>query len=390
MEPTCDIIQALQGSVERTIEYDRAPDALGIRRGDGERGPELWIESGRIRVNIQDKMQATTDALAQKGKGILAMDESSPTIAKRFATIGVESTEDHRRNYRSILLSTPGLGEHISGIILFEETLEETSDGGTPLHEFASRQGIVPGIKVDKGKLPLANAPGDEITQGLDGLQQRLQRYESHGARFAKWRDVYHISTKTPSQLAIDANAEVLARYAAICQQNGMVPIVEPEVLIDGDHSIDRSAEVSEVVLQAVFAALFRHRVVLEHILLKPSMVIPGADNPHQAAPDEIAERTLRSFRRTVPAAVPCINFLSGGQTPVQATENLNALNKATQQPWELSFSYGRALQEPALHAWGGDRSNAKITHDALYKRARLNGAARNGRYSSAMESADG
>jgi len=340
-------------------------------------------------VDLQDKMQATTDALAQKKKGILAIDESNPTIAKRFASIDVESTETNRRDYRGIILSTPRLGEHISGVILFEETLQQSSDGGTPLHEFASGQGIVPGIKVDKGKIPLANTDGEEITQGLDGLEQRLQKYESQGARFAKWRDVYRISATTPSLLAIDTNADVLARYAAICQQLGIVPIVEPEVLIDGDHSIDRSAEVSEAVLQAVFAALHRHRVVIEHMLLKPSMVIPGADNDYHAPPDEIAERTLRSFRRTVPAAVPCINFLSGGQTPVQATENLNALNKGSQQPWELSFSYGRALQEPALHAWNGDNSNAKKTHAALYKRAKLNGVARTGSYFSAMESAD-
>lgn len=325
-------------------------------------------------------------ALVQPGKGILAADESSPTIEKRFKAIGVESTEEHRRRYRSLLLDTPGLGEYISGVILFEETLGQRADDGMLLPELAASKGIVPGIKVDKGKLPLANAPGDEITQGLDGLEQRLAVYYKQGARFAKWRGVYHISPTTPSRLAIRTNAEVLARYAAICQAQGIVPIVEPEVLIDGDHCIDRAAEVSEAVLHAVFQALHRHHVVLEYMLLKPSMVIAGKDHAQSSAPEEIAERTIRSFRRTVPAAVPSINFLSGGQTPQEATRNLNALNAMSPQPWEMSFSYGRALQEPALRAWNGDMANAASTQSALYKRAQLNGAARRGAYSTDME----
>lgn len=337
-------------------------------------------------MNIQHQLQTTVEALAQKGKGILAADESSPTIAKRFKAVGVESTEENRRDYRALLLSTPGLGEFISGVILFEETLGQHAEDGTPLPEVAAQQGIVPGIKVDKGKLPLANAPGDEITQGLDGLEQRLEGYKVQGARFAKWRAVYHIAATTPSRLAIEANAEVLARYAAICQTQGIVPIVEPEVLIDGDHSIERCADVSEAVLHAVFHALHRHGVVLEHMLLKPGMVIAGKTHARKASPEEVAAQTVRILRRTVPAAVPSINFLSGGQTPEQATANLNAMNCLPAQPWELSLSYGRALQEPALQAWKGNAANAASARAALYKRARLNGAARRGEYSPAME----
>ncbi|MCB1679854.1 MAG: fructose-bisphosphate aldolase class I [Halioglobus sp.] len=340
-------------------------------------------------MNTQVTLQQTVDALVQKGKGILAADESNPTMAKRFQAIGVESTEEQRRSYRSLILATPGLGEFISGVILFEETLGQCADDGTPLPELARRQGMVPGVKVDRGKVPLANAPGDEITQGLDGLQQRLEEYKTRGARFAKWRDVYHISTSTPSRLAIEANAEVLARYAAICQHQGLAPIVEPEVLIDGDHGIERGAQVSEAVLHAVFHALHRHRVVLEHMLLKPSMVTPGKACTQQAAPEEVAAQTVAVLRRVVPAAVPGIVFLSGGQTPQEATANLDALNRLSPQPWELSFSYGRALQEPALQAWRGDPANAADTQTALYRRAKLNGAARAGQYRSSMETAD-
>jgi len=337
-------------------------------------------------MNIHDELQATTEALAQKGKGILAADESSPTIAKRFKAIAVESTEENRRSYRSLILGTPGLGEFISGVILFEETLLQHSDDGVLLPELCERQGIVPGIKVDKGKLALPNAPGDEITQGLDGLELRLQDYKTQGARFAKWRDVYHISDTTPSRLAIEANAEVLARYAAICQAQGVVPIVEPEVLIDGDHSLSRCVEVSEAVFHAVFHALHRHHVVLEHMLLKPNMMVPGKESQERVSPDEVAVETVKVLRRTVPAAVPSINFLSGGLTPEAATANLNAMNQLDQQPWELSFSYGRALQEPALQAWQGESANAQKTQAALYKRASLNGAARYGNYNEMME----
>jgi len=338
-------------------------------------------------MNIQDELQATIDVLVQKGKGILAADESSPTIAKRFQAIDVESTEENRRAYRSLILATPGLGEFISGVILFEETLEQRTDDGVMLPELCVQQDIVPGIKVDKGKLSLPNAPGDEITQGLDGLELRLKGYKEQGARFAKWRDVYHITEKTPGLLAIQANAEVLARYAAICQVQGIVPIVEPEVLIDGDHSLTRCAEVSEAVFHEVFHALHRHHVVLEHMLLKPNMIVPGKLNPQKASPYEVAMQTVKILRRTVPATVPSINFLSGGLAPEQATANLNAMNQLDPQPWELSFSYGRALQEPALQAWRGNSANAQITQAALYQRARLNGIARYGKYTDTMES---
>ena len=333
------------------------------------------------------ELEATISDMVQAGKGILAADESAPTIAKRFAAIDTGSTEANRRAYRSMLFATPGLSEFISGVILFEETLTQQADDGTPLPKVLAKQGIVPGIKVDKGLQALANAPGDKITQGLDGLAGRLQVYKTQGARFAKWREVYPISARNPTALGLEANAEMLARYAAICQVEGFVPIVEPEVLIDGDHTIERSAAVIEAVLHAVFHALHRHQVVLECIVLKPSMVTPGKDLPSKASPEQVAEATIKVFRRSVPAAVPSINFLSGGQTPVEATANLNAMNALYPNvPWELSFSYGRALQEPALQAWQGQAENAAATQQALYQRALLNGAARTGEYTPIME----
>jgi fructose-bisphosphate aldolase class I len=335
------------------------------------------------------ELQATVDALVQKGKGILAADESGPTIAKRFKAIGVESTEDNRRAWRSLVLAAPGLGNYVSGVILYEETLAQRTDEGEPLPQLAARQGIVPGIKVDAGKIPLALAPGDEITQGLDGLAQRLDGYTQQGARFAKWRAVYNVSDTLPSRAAIEANAEALARYAAICQAQGVVPIVEPEVLIDGDHTLARCAEVTQAVLHEVFRALFRHSVALEHMLLKPSMVVPGKAHAKQAAPAEVAAETIRALLRTVPAAVPSINFLSGGQSPVEATANLDALNRLGPQPWQLSFSYGRALQDTAMQAWAGQAANARQCQNALLKRARLNAAASEGKYSAEMEAAD-
>lgn len=332
-------------------------------------------------------LETTIRDMVQAGKGILAADESAPTIAKRFAAIDVESTEENRRSYRSMIFTTPGLDEFVSGVILFEETLAQKADDGTLLPEVLASNGIVPGIKVDKGLQPLANAPGDRITQGLDGLADRLRGYREQGARFAKWREVYPISSTNPTALGISANAETLARYAAICQAEGFVPIVEPEVLIDGDHDIVRAGEVIEAVLHEVYHALHRHGVVLECSVLKPSMVTPGKERPAKATPEQVAEATLRVFRRTVPAAVPSINFLSGGQTPEEATANLNAMNAAfPDAPWELSFSYGRALQEPALKAWQGDPENAAATQQALYQRALLNGAARSGDYRPEME----
>jgi fructose-bisphosphate aldolase class I len=334
-----------------------------------------------------DALQATVDSLVQPAKGILAADESGPTIAKRFKSIGIESTEASRRAYRSLLLGTPGLGEFISGVILYEETLTQRADDGTPLPQVAAQQGIVPGIKVDAGKIALANAPGDEITQGLDGLAKRIAPYREQGARFAKWRAVYNVSDTLPSRLAVEANADALAHYAAICQEEGLVPIVEPEVLMDGGHTIARCAEVTEVVLNEVFHALHRYRVVLEHMLLKPSMVIGGKERAPAAPAAEVARRTVEVLRRVVPAAVPGIFFLSGGQTPVEATVHLDAINRLGPQPWALSFSYGRALQEPTLRAWkGGGADNVGRAQQALLERARLNSEARQGRYDAASE----
>ena len=327
-------------------------------------------------------LQSTIEAIVQDGRGLLAADESGPTIAKRFKTIEVESTEENRRAWRTLLLSTPGLGQYVSGVILYEETLGQKADDGEPLPSLAARQGIVPGIKVDTGKVALAHASGDEITQGLDGLAGRLERYKAQGARFAKWRAVYNVSETLPSRLAIEANAESLARYAAICQEAGIVPIVEPEVLMDGDHCIDRCARVTEIVLHAVFHALHRHEVVLEHMLLKPSMVVAGKGHASQPAVDEVAARTVAVLGRTVPPAVAGIYFLSGGQTPEEATAHLNAINRTGRRPWPLSFSYGRALQEPPLAAWRGKPENVHAAQQALLERARLNGAAARGCYS--------
>jgi len=338
-------------------------------------------------MTIADELQATIEQMVQPGKGILAADESQPTIAKRFAPIDFESTEENRRAYRALLFTSPGIEDYISGVIEFEETLAQTSDDGTPLPEVLARRGIVPGIKVDKGKGPLALSPGDLITYGLDGLAERLQLYKRQGARFAKWREVYEIGNHNPSPLGISANAEMLARYAAVCQEQGVVPIVEPEVLIDGDHSMARCAEVTEAVQKEIFHALHRHHVVLEHMILKPNMVLPGKEYPVRASAEEIAVATLQVFRRTVPAAVPSINFLSGGLSPEEATANLNAMNADfPDAPWLLSFSYGRALQQTVLQTWRGKAENVATAQQALLKRARLNGAAQRGEYQASME----
>jgi fructose-bisphosphate aldolase, class I len=341
-------------------------------------------------MSIADELQATITDMVQPGKGILAADESLPTIAKRFKPIGVESTEENRRAYRALLCTAPGIEAYICGVITFEETLGQKSDDGTPLPKVLADRGIVPGIKVDKGKGPLALSPGDLITYGLDGLAERLQHYKAQGARFAKWREVYEISAHHPSPHGIEANAEMLARYAAVCQEQGVVPIVEPEVLMDGDHSIGRCAAATEAVHKAVFAALHRHHVVLEHMILKPNMVHPGKAHATKASAEQIAEATVKVFRRTVPAAVPSINFLSGGMGPEEATLNLNAMNaEFPAAPWLLSFSYGRALQQPVLAAWQGQAAKVGAAQAALLKRARLNGAAQRGEYRPDMESAD-
>ncbi|HBE92470.1 MAG TPA: fructose-bisphosphate aldolase class I [Gammaproteobacteria bacterium] len=337
-------------------------------------------------MQYENELEATILDMVQKGRGILAADESSPTIAKRFEAIDVESTEENRRVWRELLVTTDGLGEYISGIILFEETLGQKTDDGKTIPQAGWDQTIVPGIKVDKGKVPLALSPGDLITQGLDGLAERLRGYKQQGARFAKWREIYAIENQVPTQHGIEANAEMLARYAAVCQAEGIVPIVEPEVLMDGDHDIDRHAEVTEAVQHAVFHALHRHHVALELMILKPNMVLPGKDC-RRAEPDEVAAATIKILKRTVPAAVPSINFLSGGQGPEEATINLNAINQQyIDAPWQLSISYGRALQQTALQAWLGKTENVPAAQQALLKRARLNHLAMLAKYQPDME----
>jgi fructose-bisphosphate aldolase class I len=340
-------------------------------------------------MRMNETLAATVEGLTRPGKGILAADESQPTITKRFKALGIESTEESRRRYRQMLFTTRGAEDHLSGVILFEETLGQRADDGTLLPEVLTRRGILAGIKVDKGTVPLPNADGDLVTQGLDGLGERLDAYKAQGARFAKWREVYAITDRNPTRLGIRANAEVLARYAAICQAHGIVPIVEPEVLIDGEHDIERCHEVSESVLHAVFHALHRHGVVLEGMVLKPSMVLPGNKSGSKASPDEVAAATLEVLKRTVPAAVPTINFLSGGQTPEDATANLNAMNSMKPQaPWVLSFSYARALQDPAMRAWGGREENVAAAQAAFARRLRMNALARDGKWNAEMERA--
>ena len=335
----------------------------------------------------QAELQSVINDMVIRGKGILAADESTRTIGKRFTSIHTESTETTRRDYRSLMFNTPKLGNYISGVILFEETLGQKDQNNVALVDLLQQQNIVPGIKVDKGLVPLHPKGDEKITQGLDGLSDRLQQYKEQGARFAKWRAVLNISESLPSALAITANAEVLAYYAATCQSLGIVPIVEPEVLMDGNHTIDRCEEVTNETLHQVFTALHKHKVTLEYIILKPSMVISGKDCKEQASVKDVAERTVTTLRRTVPAAVPSINFLSGGQTPEIATTHLNAMNNiATTLPWQLSFSYGRALQEPCLNTWAGNNDNTAEAQQALLKRAQLNSAACTGEYNAMME----
>jgi fructose-bisphosphate aldolase, class I len=333
-----------------------------------------------------DELSATMDQLLQEGKGILAADESTSTIGKRFAAIAIENTAENRRDYRLLLATTTDLEQYINGVILFEETFTNKDEQGTPIPDLFASKGILPGIKVDKGLINLANTDNEKVTQGLDGLLERLEHFKKLGAKFAKWRNVYSIGEFTPSITAIKTGAEVLARYAAICQSVGLVPIVEPEVLMDGNHSIEHCAESCEMVLHALFHALFIHQVELEHMVLKPSMVTSGKSVIPFSEPDEVADYTISVFRNNVPAAVPTINFLSGGQTPQQATANLNAINSTGYQPWNLSFSYGRALQEDCLEIWGGKKANCKVAQDALLKRARLNSFACLGNYVEDME----
>lgn len=340
-----------------------------------------------LNADIQAQLQNTIEKMGMPGKGLLAADESTATITKRFDALKIPCTVDTRRDYRELLLSTENIGQFISGVILYEETLNQTTRDGVSFAQMLEIQGIVPGIKVDRGLIPLANTENENITQGLDGLPERLTEFRKKGARFAKWRAVYTIGEATPSELAIEANAEVLARYAAICQEAGIVPIVEPEVLIDGDHTLEQCAVASKKVLHAVFNALMRHKVCLEYIVLKPSMVIPGKKSSQKASPEEVAKATVTILKETVPAAVPTINFLSGGQTPEQATANLNAMHLLGEKlPWNLSFSYARALQEPCMNVWLGNSDNKKSAQKAFYHRAMLNSAASNGKYKTNME----
>lgn len=333
-----------------------------------------------------DELSATIEHLLQDGKGILAADESSGTIGKRFDSIGVENNEANRRDYRLLLATAPHLEDYINGVILFEETFQNKDDSGKTVAQLFTQKGILPGIKVDKGLVELAHTENEKVTQGLDGLTERLVHFKEQGARFAKWRNVYSISDYTPSLTAIKAGAEMLARYAACCQSVGIVPIVEPEVLMDGEHSIERCAEAMEMVFHELFKSLFIHQIELEHMVLKPSMVTSGKNHQPFSSAEDIAEYTLSILRNHVPAAVPTINFLSGGQTPKQATANLCAINSFGYQPWELSFSYGRALQEECLQAWAGKKENVEHAQTVLLNRARLNSLACLGEYTPDME----
>ena len=330
----------------------------------------------------QERLQATAQAIVAEGKGILAADESSPTIKKRFDSIQVESTEDNRRDYREMLFTTPNAAQYISGVILFDETIRQKAADGTPLVKVLESAGMIPGIKVDKGAKALAGHEGEKVTEGLDGLRERFADYAGLGARFAKWRAVYQITDSLPSRACIAVNAHALARYAALSQEAGIVPIVEPEVLMDGSHTIDRCDEVTEAVLNSVYDALALQGGVLEGSLLKPNMVLSGKDCAEQAGVEEVARRTLRCLARTVPAAVPGIVFLSGGQSDEVATLHLDAMNKLQEtRPWKLSFSYGRALQAAPLKAWSGKAENVKAGQDAFFERAKANGLAAKGAY---------
>jgi fructose-bisphosphate aldolase class I len=336
----------------------------------------------------QHELASIAQAIVAKYKGILAADESTGTIAKRFGSIHVESTEELRRQYRELLFTTPGSNEYISGVILYDETIRQKTSAGVPFPAYLAQHGILPGIKVDAGAKPLAGHPGETITEGLDGLRERLAAYHGLGARFAKWRAVIDIGAGIPTQYAIDANAAALARYAGLCQEAGLVPIVEPEVLMDGGHTIERCEEVTDAVLEGVFAELFAAGIFLEGMILKPNMVVPGKKSGQKTAPERVAEATLRCLRRHVPSAVPGIAFLSGGQGPVEATLHLSLLNALGNAPWRLTFSYGRALQEDALAAWGGKAASVGAAQRAHFKRAKLNGLAAAGGYKTAMESA--
>ena len=337
---------------------------------------------------LNQALESVAQAMVAKGKGILAADESMGTIKRRFDSIKIESNENNRRAYREMLFATKGVEEAISGVILFDETIRTTASDGTPFPQLLAKKGIIPGIKVDKGPVDIPGFPGEVVTEGLDGLRGRLKEYKELGAKFAKWRAVIAIGDGIPTYTCLQANAHALGRYAALCQEAGIVPIVEPEVLLDGNHTIERCQEVTEQTLKITFTELFLQRVRLEGMILKPSMVVSGKDNSRQANVEEVAERTIRCLKRTVPAAVPGIAFLSGGQSAVSATEHLNAMNKLGPHAWQVSFSYARALQDPALKAWKGEAGNVPAAQRIFYHRAKMNSAARTGSYSPQMESA--
>ena len=329
-----------------------------------------------------DQLAEIAQAMVAPGKGIIAIDESNNTIKKRFDGVGIECNEDNRRAYRQMLLTTPGLNEHISGAILYDETLRQKSSDGVPFTQIMMDNGIIPGIKVDKGPQPLAGFPGEVVTEGLDGLRERLKEYAQLGARFAKWRAVINIGDEIPSGTCIEANSHMLARYAALCQEAGIVPMVEPEVLMDGDHDIDICYEVTEVTLRSLFAALYDQNVMLEGTILKASMVVSGKSCPDQAGMDEVAELTLRCLKSTVPATLPGIVFLSGGQSDFDATSHLNAMNQLGAKPWPLSFSYGRAMQTAALKLWSADLvGKVAEAQQIVFARARDNGLAALGQW---------
>ncbi|KAL8140563.1 hypothetical protein V2J09_006584 [Rumex salicifolius] len=334
------------------------------------------------RGKYADELIANAAYIGTPGKGILAADESTGTIGKRFSSINVENVEENRRAYRELLFTTPGAMQYLSGVILFEETLYQKTAAGKPFVEIMKEGGVLPGIKVDKGTIELAGTNGETTTQGLDDLAQRCKKYYSDGVRFAKWRAVLKIGETEPSQLAINENANGLARYAIICQENGLVPIVEPEILVDGTHDIQKCADVTERVLAACYKALNDHHVLLEGTLLKPNMLTPGSDCTKRVTAEEIAEHTVRALQRTMPAAVPAVVFLSGGQSEEEATVNLNAMNKLeTKKPWTLTFSYGRALQQSTLKAWAGKEDNVKHAQEVFLGRCKANSEATLGKY---------
>ena len=331
-------------------------------------------------------LSKTAAAMVARGKGVLAADESSGTCEKRFKSVNVECTEENRRAYRGLLFTTPGVEQYVSGVILFDETIRQKTDDGTPFPAHLAGKGIVPGVKVDRGAMDLALCPGEKVTEGLDGLRARLAEYFKLGARFAKWRAVITIGEGIPSHACLYANSHALARYAALCQEASIVPMIEPEVLLDGNHSVERSEEVTEATLRATYAAIAAHNVSVEHLILKTSMVVSGKHHARQAPVDEVAERTVRVLKRTVPAAQPGIVFLSGGQSDLDATAHLNAMNSMKGLPWPLTFSYSRALQNAALKAWSGKAANVAAAQKAFHHRAHMNGLAALGRWKPELE----